>query len=58
MVMYEFSRTKTAAAVARSNLPGVLDESAMAFHTELLETYIDMLARYTFSKCTNNPRRY
>ena len=37
----------------------VLDDERMSvFHSELMETCIDMMARYTFSSNTNMPERY
>ncbi|XP_065337125.1 tuberin [Cloeon dipterum] len=34
-----------------------IDETMMLFHTELTETCIDMMSRYTFSRCSALPKR-
>jgi len=42
----------------RMEVKPVIDETMMLFHTELTETCIDMMSRYTFSRCSALPKRY
>ena len=46
-----------AAAKSQGSPPAAEDDSMMQFHKELMETCIDMMARYTFSTCATMPRR-
>lgn len=46
-----------AATKAQGSAPAAVDESMMQFHKELMETCIDMMARYTFSTCGTMPKR-
>ncbi|XP_059490501.1 tuberin isoform X2 [Neocloeon triangulifer] len=41
----------------RMEMKPVIDETMMLFHTELTETCIDMMSRYTFSRCSALPKR-
>ncbi|XP_013385066.2 tuberin [Lingula anatina] len=49
-------KSREAPASFTDSKPGV-DESLSAFHQELIETCIDVLARYTFATVTSMPKR-
>ena len=64
MINFDFSRNRLAAqaavqartsAVTSSHLPEAEDMSA--FHRELTETCVDMMATYTFSTFSCQPKR-
>ena len=60
LMCYSLSRSRVAAANARvrKSVPVTpLDEDLSVFHKELMETCVDMLARYTFSTRANIPKR-
>ncbi len=61
----QIAKARAAAVAEKSNKSGqgkststVQQSNMLEFHKELMETCVDLMARYTFSTCASMPKRY